>query len=302
MQKLADRRIGHTSPREIFAYILQHSSRKSYSSSDYTHGQCTTAKSHCSTRIRHHRRRRTSTRRTSPVECRTRREVLPTLKLANSLRISQVQSMQHRSRSRGIVRAEVDREVRRRRRTSADRLPELCIVVAVEQETRRRDAEGCKRVNFHVRSSGGFVVDSDCLDDVGACDVVGARAAGDPGVVGEGGAADGRHGIVGGAGPGQVGVIANDGEDLSVGVWNREENGVSAGFITCGTAIGTTSWEAAVGSWDGDVLGRDGESACEEEKCSLHLERLTDGKLTETDERHVSEQSLTFTNWAADDL
>ena len=87
-------------------------------------------------------------------------------------------------------------------------------------------------MNLDIGPVWRLLVDGDGFDNVGAVNVISSGSA--DGVVGS----VQRNGARGGAGPGEVLVVADDGEDLLVGIGNSVDNGVGAGEIAVIAAIG----------------------------------------------------------------
>ena len=88
--------------------------------------------------------------------------------------------MQHARRRRDVVRAEIDREVHRRRLPATGTRHCRRVVRGVDTHvTCRGDRDGREGVHFVVGPAGGFLVGGEALDDVRAGVVVGAAGAGD---------------------------------------------------------------------------------------------------------------------------
>jgi hypothetical protein len=161
--------------------------------------------------------------------------------------------MQHRLRQRRIRPTEINRKVELARRPITDTRHIRRVVVPIEAHIIARDRQRRQRVDLVVRPVDRFLVDGQRLDDVGACDVVGAGCA--DGIVrttGEG------HSRIGGAGPGQVLEGADYAEDLCGGVGGAEDDGIGAGGEAGVAAVGGARVVLRVGEGE-DEKGQDEE-------------------------------------------
>lgn len=180
----------------------------------------------------------------------TRSEILTTEEDTNSGGIGEMNGMQDLGAQRGIGGAEVDGKIKLARAAATDSRHVGGIVVAVETDIGGGEGQGREGVHFVVGPVGGFPVDGDGLDDVGAADVVGARRADRVVAAVEG------HRVVGRAAPGEVFVRPDYRHDLRVRVGHAVDYRVRARVVAGVAAVGGA----------GVVLGLDDRCRCCEEQ------------------------------------
>lgn len=160
-------------------------------------------------------------------------EILPTKKYTYCLRIGQMDLMQHASRQGGVGGAEIDGEVKFAGSTTTHLCHVRGVIVAVEAEIVAWDCEGGKIVDFVVGTISWLLVDFDCFDNMGADNVICSGSAN--GVV----RAIQCDRVVRVARPGQVFERADDGDNLSIGIWSGIDNSIRPGVVSIIAAVGS---------------------------------------------------------------